>query len=111
MSAAQSRPEFAGLFAWMRPALWQTAAVVAIALLASTAVRFWPHTSVQLAHELQVAEATATASETSWDTASSSLSEHIQLAQADAAIGSSLDNRITGLRDALMDLRNRSEGF
>ena len=35
----------------------------------------------------------------------------IRLAQADVAIGSSLDNRIAGLRDALSELRNGSDGF
>ena len=82
-----------------------------MALTASFALKFWPHTPVPLAGERASVATQAAATETSWDAESVAVSEHIRLAQADVAIGSSLDNRIAGLRDALSELRNGSDGF
>ena len=111
LAAAQPRPRFAGVFVLWRPALWRAAAVVVIALTASFAIKFWPRTPVPLAGERASVATQAAATETSWDAESVAVSEHIRLAQADVAIGSSLDNRIAGLRDALSELRNGSDGF
>jgi predicted anti-sigma-YlaC factor YlaD len=111
LAAAQPRPRFAGLFVLARPAVWQATAVVMIALAASVAIQYWPHTTAPTAGESAAVTAQAAATETSWDTESAQLSEHIRLAQADVTLGSSLDNRITGLRDALTELRKGSDGF
>ena len=111
LAFAQPRPFLGGIFAQLRPALWQAAAVVAIALTVSVAVKFWPQSPVQLAAETSSAVTQPATTETSWDTDSAALSEHIRLAQADVAIGSSLDNRISGLRDALSDLHAGSSSF
>ncbi len=111
LAAAQSRPSFGGVFALWRPALWRAVAVVVIALTASFAIKFWPRTPVPLAGERASVATQSAATETSWDAESVAVSEHIRLAQADVAIGSSLDNRIAGLRDALSELRNGSDGF
>ncbi len=111
LAAAQPRLRFAGILAQLRPALWQTAAVVAIALTVSVAIKFWPRTPAQLVAENSSAVTQAAATETSWDADSAALSEHIHLAQADVSIGSSLDNRIAGLREALSDLRDGSSSF
>jgi len=111
LAAAQPRPRLIGFFAQLRPALWQAVAVTAVALAVSVAVRFWPQAPVQLAAENSHTATQTAATETSWDADSAALSEHIQLAQADATISSSLDNRISGLRVALNDLRDGSTGF
>ena len=110
LATAQRRPLLAGLFAQLRPALWQAVAVMAVALVVSVAVRFWPQASDQQTAGASPA-ATQLAAETSWDDDSAALSARIQLARADVAIGSSLDNRITSLRDALSDLRAGSSSF
>ncbi|MBI5688367.1 MAG: zf-HC2 domain-containing protein [Verrucomicrobia bacterium] len=109
--AAQPRPRLAGIFAQLHPALWQAAAVVAVALIVSVAVRFWPQSPIQLAAETSLTATQAAATETSWDANSAALSDRIRLAQADVSIGSSLDSRISGLRDALSDLRAGSGSF
>jgi predicted anti-sigma-YlaC factor YlaD len=110
IEAAHRRPIFAGFFAQLRPVLWQAATVMAVALIVSVAIRFWPQTPVQ--HTTRVSPAAAQlAAETSWDDDSAALADRIQLARADVTIGSSLDNRITGLRDALSDLRAGSTSF
>ncbi len=111
LAAAQPRTRFAGIFAQLRPVLWQAAAVVAIALIVSIAVKFWPQSSIQLAAENSAAATQAAITETSWDADSAALSDRIRLAQADVNIGSSLDSRISGLRDALSDLRAGSGSF
>jgi predicted anti-sigma-YlaC factor YlaD len=110
IETAQPRPGFAGFFAQLRPALWQAAAVVAVALIVSVAVRFWPQPPAQLADANPPAAQVADA-DTLWDADSAALSDRIRLAQADTAIGSPLDNRMAGLRDALSELRNGSSSF
>lgn len=111
LATAQPRPRLAGLFAQLRPALWQAAAVVAVALTAAVAVKFWPQPPTQLIAENSSTMTQAADAETSWDANSAALSDRLRLAQADVAIGSSLDNRITGLRDALSELRSGSDRF
>lgn len=111
LAAAQPRPRFAGLFARLRPALWQAAAVVAVALMASIAVKFWPQPAGPGAAGSPWVATLIDAAETSWDADSTALSDQIRLAQADVAIGSSLDNRMAGLRDALNELRGDSDRF
>ena len=111
LAAALSRRRFTSVFALWRPALWRAAAGVAIALVAFAVVKFWPPTPTQMAGERPSVATQAVATETSWDAESTALSEHIQLAQADVVIGSSLDSRMTGLRDALSELRKGSDGF
>jgi len=111
LAAAQPRPRFAGIFAQLRPALWQAAVVVAVALTASVAIKFWPQPPAQLGAGNSFATTQAADADTSWDADSAALSDRLHLAQADVAIGSSLDNRITGLRDALSELRSGSDRF
>ena len=111
LAAALSQPRFTSVFALWSPALWQAAAGAAIALVAFATFKFWPLTPTQMVGERPSATTQAVATETSWDAESTALSEHIQLAQADVAIGSSLDSRMTGLRDALSELRKGSDGF
>ncbi|MCX6910689.1 MAG: zf-HC2 domain-containing protein [Verrucomicrobia bacterium] len=111
LAAAQPRPRLASLFAQLRPALWQAAAVVAVALTASVAIKFWPQPPEQLAAANKATMTQAADADTSWDADSAALSDRLHLAQADVAIGSSLDNRIAGLRDALSELRGGSDRF
>ena len=111
IAAAQPGPRFAVIFAQLRPALWQAAAVVVVALALSFAIKSWQRTPAPLAAGNSPAVAEAVTTGTSWDAESTALSERLRLAQADTAIGSSLDNRMAGLREALGELRTGSDRF
>lgn len=107
LESAQPRPGLREIFFRLRPALWQAAAVVVIALVASVAIKFWPHAPTPaLVAQTQPAE-----TETAWESSTSNLSERIHVASADASFDSSLDYRITSLRDAVAQYRSDSERF
>jgi len=112
LEAAQPRPRLWEVFGRLRPALWQAAAVVLIALTVSVAVRFWPSQTASPASTTLTAVAKAVVeSEAAWESQVDALSERIQLAQANATFDSSLDYRIAGLRDTLTQSRGDSDRF
>jgi predicted anti-sigma-YlaC factor YlaD len=112
LEAAQPRPRLWEVFGRLRPALWQAAAVVLIALTVSVAVKFWPRQTTSPASTAVTAAASAAVeSEAAWESQVGALSERIQLAQANATFDSSLDYRIAGLRDTLARSRGDSDRF
>lgn len=110
LEAAQPRPRLWEVFGRLRPALWQAAAVVLVALSVSVAVKFWPRQTVPPV-STAVAVSPAVESEAAWESQVGALSERIQLAQANATFDSSLDYRIAGLRDTLAQSRGDSDRF
>ncbi|MCX7825735.1 MAG: zf-HC2 domain-containing protein, partial [Verrucomicrobiae bacterium] len=68
LEAARRRPRLWEVFGRLRPALWQAAAVVLIALTVSVAVKFWPHQTVSpISTVVTVADSSIVESDAVWE--------------------------------------------
>ena len=111
---AQPRPRLLEIFLRLRPAFLQAVAVVFIAAALSAAIKFWPQkTSPTVAVAVNTAGSTNTVTDAdvAWNSDVTSLANRIRLAQSDSGFGTSVDNRISALRDTLEFSRGDSLSF